>query len=1078
MRNNNIKEEKLNFFSKWAKFFITKYKLTIILLIALVILGLFGASNNQRQDFPSIPINYIFVSATYPGASPEVIGSDVIKPIENQIKGHKEVAKMRSSAYANYGSVVIETKSFDKETINKTITEFNELANKASLPDGVDINVGTEDAAGPSLVYVLSSDKISYNEIIKKAPKVKEYLEKESKEIKEVQVMPETDFDVKIKLDAKALQEKRLDVNTVKQIIQANLQVLPGGSITDEETNISKQITINNPVSQIDDIKNITLADGSKLSEIAEITEEAKSGDTQLAAGFLRDGQPQYSDQAVYLMLIKQDKGDVIKMKKDITAAIDKIYDKNILDENINIDLTYDSSTYVETQISTLLRNGIFGLIIILVVFMFFIDIRAGLVVSLIVPFSFLITLFILYELGFTINILTTFAMILTLGIIVDNAIVIAEGMQHRMSKYGDSKLKAALSTIRDLGPAVTSATATTVVVFIPAARMGGIIGEFMKYIPYTMIIMLVVSYFLAISITPLLGKWILKKETEEERKERRLTKSQKYLVLPAIVFYGQKMIDKLVEVYGRFMSRVYRKWTYKLAIVLILLAGFIYSMSLVGTGKVKSSQFPMTDTQQFSISMDFPVGTSNEVKKEITSDLMKEAIKVPYFEGSFMMQGQLFILITDPSKRRNDKDTTVYTIVDNLNEKINYIRDRAPQDTTISVGAQGYGPTSSSYDVIVEVKNTDGEAIKKTIEGLDSFVVGKEDNGDFKINKISNELKDNLVPSIEINFDKNKIEEYGIAPLTTSMIVNSVFSESDLGKVTIGEGGRQDGVKLLFNENSKKSIDDIKNLIVGVQGIKPIKLSDIAEVKSEDKAQSINFIDGARSVSYQIYLDVADEDKAAEITKVQKDIQDYLNKDRLNDFGLDEDSIAYGGFASDIATDFNKLLVTFIIAIIAVFLILAYQFNSYLQPLMIMLAVPVALIGVFPALYAVGSSLDMISGLGVITLVGIVVNDAIVFIDYFNRLRKRDKNQKLSEALVETGKMRFKPIFSTSITTIAAIVPLTIQDPFWRGLGTTVIFGLTFATIGNLIVLPIVINMVERIFGWFRGRFGRKVVG
>ncbi|NQV00401.1 MAG: efflux RND transporter permease subunit, partial [Parcubacteria group bacterium] len=969
------------------------------------------------------------------------------------------------------GVAVVEVKSFKKDKIKEVVADFSDIVGSISLPADVEINVGTEDAMGPSIAYVLSSDELSFDQVIEEAPKVAEYLEKASDEIKEVSVAPDTDFEIKIELDAEKLSEKQLDIATIKQVIQANLQVLPGGSIKDQENNTDKQINIENPAGSIDDIKNITLPTGDKLMDVAEIKRESKGKDSLFMAGYLRDGEAQYSDQAVYLLAMKEDEGDVIRMKQDMDKAIEVLYEKDILDEKVEINLTYDSSVYVSMQISSLLKNGFFGLIIILVVFMFFIDIRTGVVVGLIIPFAFLITLFILYQIGYSINILTTFAMILTLGILVDNAIVIAEGMQHRLRKYGDSPAMAAINSIRDLGPAITAATITTVVVFIPFARMGGIMGEIMKYIPYTIIIMLLVSYFLAISITPLLGKWILKKETEEERAKKKLGKWQKYLVIPAIVFYGQRMIDRLVENYGVVMAKIHKRWLFKISILVVLLIGLIGSFSLLGAGKVKTAQFPITDSAQFGISVDFPTGTSIDVRREITSDLMKEAVEVPYFEGSFIMEGQIFILVKDPAERAKDKETTVYTIVEDLNRDVQYVKDKAPEDTHINISAQGHGPSGAAYDIVLEVKDSEEETIVKAINDIDKFVNEKKDNEDYKIKRISNGLQDELVPFVEVNFDKDKMREKGIAPLTTSMVINSVFSQSDVGKITLREDGIQDDVKLTFNDESKNSAQDIKDLVVGSAGRDVVKLNDIAQVEPKDKTQSIKFIDGDRTVSYQIALDIEDEKRAAEAAEFETEIKDYLTKEKLESFGLDEDSVAYGGFASDIDTDFQNLFMIFIIAMVAVYMVLAFQFNSYIQPLLIMMAIPIALIGVFPGIFLVDSSLDMISGLGVIALVGIVVNDAIVFIDYFNRQRKKNPKANLIDTLVYTGKVRFKPIFSTSITTIAAILPLTIGDVFWRGLGTAVIAGLIFATIGNLVVLPIMICMMEKVFAWFRKR-------
>ena len=1067
------KEKKsLNFFAKWARFFITKYKITIILLIALMGLGVYGAMDNQRQDFPSISINYVFISATYPGASPEVVASEAINPIENAIKGHSETKRIRSTASPSYGVVIVELASFDEDTIEKTVTDFKELVNGAGLSSDVETKVATEDVGGPSIAYVLSSDSKSFDEVIEAAPKVKEYLEKASQEVKQVDIAPEAEFEIRVELDAVKLAAARLDVSTVKQIIESNLSVLPGGSVVDESDNITKQINITKPTQSLDDVKNITLTGGKKLTDVAEVKREPVAKESLLMAGYVENGEAKYSDQAVYLLLMKEADGDVIRMKEDIDKAVASIYEEDILAEDIGINLTYDSSSFVKSQIDSLLRNGFIGLIIILVVFMFFIDIRTGIVVGLIIPIAFLITLFILNQIGYSINILTTFAMILTLGILVDNAIVIAEGIQHRLQKYGDNKLTAALKAIRDLGPAVTAATATTIVVFIPFANMSGFMGEIMKYIPYTIIIMLVVSFFLAISITPLLGKWILKEQTEEERKSRKLKKWHKYLVLPMIVFYGQKIVDGLVSFYGRVMSVIHRRWLFKIGIIVLVAVGLAASFSLVAMGKIPSAQFPVTDAAQFTATATFPAGTEYETKKEIMSDLMKEVVKAPYFEGSFVMQGQIFTIIAEPDKRSHDKDTTVYTIVDELNERVDPIRERAPAGTYISIGAQSYGPPEAASDVIIEVKNDNAEVIAKTVEEIDEFVNEKNDDGDYKIDRITNDLKDKLVPSVEIIFDKDKLKRYGVAPLTTSLIVNSVFSESEIGKITVREDGVQDKVSLAFNENSKNSVDDVKGISVVTATGRSITLEEIAEIKTVDKAKSIDFIDGSRAVSYKLALDIEDQqERSKEAKLLETDIKNHLTDEKLDSYGVEKDEISYGGFAAEIESDFEQLFMIFIIAMIAVYLILVFQFNSYVQPVMILMAIPIALIGVFPGIWLVDSSLDMISGLGIIALVGIVVNDAIVFIDYFNRQRKKHPEWPLVKTLVYTGQVRFKPIFSTSITTMAAILPLTIQDPFWRGLGTAVVCGLLLATFGNLVVLPIFIVIYEKMKRCIRER-------
>ncbi|MBU0612474.1 efflux RND transporter permease subunit [Patescibacteria group bacterium] len=1069
------KEEKLNFLAKWSRFFISKYKITIIFLIAMILMGFWATDQNQRQDFPPVPLNFVFVSVVYPGAGPEAIATEVLGPIEDTVNNHEQTVRIRSTAYPNYGISWVEIKSFNESVINETIKEFKEQIDALSLPENVDTRVFTEDAMSVSMAYVLSSDTESLDDVLSAAPKLKEYIQNSSDEIKNIDLAPSSDFDVRIELDAVKMIQKGMDVQTVKGAVGANLSLLPGGSIVDEETGITNQINIENPSTSVDDIKNIVLSAGVKLSDIAEVKRQASDFDALTMAGYIENGEPKFNDEVVYLMVGKTDDGDIIQLKNDVEVALEDVYEKGILDESMSINLVMDSAISVESQINSLLKNGLIGLIAILIVFMFFIDIRIGLVVGLIIPFTFLITLFVLNQIGYSLNTLTLFAMILTLGILVDNAIVIAEGIVHRIQKYGETKAKAAVLAIRDLGPAVTAATLTTIVVFIPAANMGGIMGEIMKYIPYTIIIMMIVSYFLAISITPLLGKWILKQETEEERANRKLRPWQKMLIIPIIVLYGQRMIDSVVSGYGKLMEKVHRKWSLKIAILVILVAALGGSLAIAGSGKIPGSQFPITDTWSFTVSVNYPAGTPTDVRREIMSDIVKEGIEVPYFEGSYIFDNTNMVLITEPGARSDDKETTVYTIVEDIDDELQYVRDKAPEGTYISVNAISYGPSGTMYDVILEIKNSDAGILESAVDDVDKFVRGKSEAGEYEIKRISNDITDKLVPSVDISFDKDKVRQLGITPLTTSMIVNSVFSESDISKIVVREDGVQDDVVLTFSEESTNSVEKLEKLLIptAVGGV--VTLDQIATVSKVEEAESIDFIDGERTIMYQIDLDVAEDDRSGVAGKLETDIKEYLSAEKLESLGLESDGVGYGGFASEIEGDMSSLMNVFIIALIAVYLILVFQFNSYIQPALILMAIPMALIGVFPGLLLVGSSIDMISGLGIIALVGIVVNDAIVFVDYFNRQRKKNPDWSIAEALVYTGKVRFKPIFSTSITTIAGVLPLTMADPFWTGLGTAIIGGLIFSTIGNLVVLPILIYITDRVKKPFVRLFTRK---
>ncbi|MFC1640938.1 efflux RND transporter permease subunit [Patescibacteria group bacterium] len=847
-------------------------------------------------------------------------------------------------------------------------------------------------------------------------------------------------------MELEKLQQSGLTYDLVKGAITSQITSLPGGSVKTSEGKI-ETINIEAPVSSIDEIKNIPLGPVT-LGDISNVTRTPKDQDTILYGGFVRDGKAQWKE-AVYLLVFKKDDGDAIRISEAVHGAIDDIEADNMISSKVNIETLYDSSPYIEDQVSSLINNGLLGLALILLVLLFFINLRTAIVVSLIIPMAFLITLFILPVIGYTLNILTLFSMILTLGILVDNAIVIAEGINYELDR-GKKKKQAILSAMRRLGPAVTAATVTTIIVFIPFASIGGIMGEFMKFIPYTIIIMLAVSYILAITITPFFSYYILKEETKEKRYAREMPGWQKAILIPKAVQTGQKFVDRLVERYKGLMTRIFAKRWRRIVTVVSTVLLMLISFGVFGS-QLKFEQFPSDDAELLSVSFDFPTGTPKEDKEEVFEKVLEEAVTLPHFQNFYNFEGSVWITFTVPKDR--DDGMTIFEIDDQFNEQLVAVRDSISEEYTFETSPATYGPPESGNDVTVEFLSRDFSKLEKAADDLVEYTQSQEG-----VDEVENGIRDNELKSVAVQFDQDKLAQSGADPLLASSAINAVFAEQEIGSVSVRTDGISDDVVLLFDQKSRDSVDDVKNLpVTNLQG-NVLSLNSIADVKEVSSLFTITRLEGKRVASVGIKLDNSDDAIAFE----QK-MKDYLTEDKLNEFGLEEEDVSYGGFVVTSAEDYKNLQIVFILAIIFVYLILIYQFNSFGQPLLILLTIPIAMIGVFPGLMAVGSSINMISGLGVIALVGIVVNDAIVLLTTYNRYRKEYPEETKYEILTRTGANRFKPILSTSITTIFGIMPLTIRDPFWAGLGMSIIAGLIFSTIGTLVVLPVIYSMFIR---------------
>lgn len=482
---------------------------------------------------------------------------------------------------------------------------------------------------------------------------------------------------------------------------------------------------------------------------------------------------------------------------------------------------------------------------------------------------------------------------------------------------------------------------------------------------------------------------------------------------------------------------------------------------------KLQFEQFPSKDGSMLSVSYDFPVEMTFEDKKEIIKKVNNEIIELPYFQKFYNFQDVTQIEITDPAQR--DDEITIFDIKENLEDKIAQIRNEIEnEDVQIKVDDISYGPPASEYDIVAEFLSNDSEVLDKATSALSEYLDNEE-----SVSKYENVLKEGLVKNIEIDFLEDKLGDLEVDPLIASGIVNATFSENNLG--SIGDGNEKSSdVVLGYNDDSKNSIDKIRDInipsnktetiltnpFVGATQVIPVivRLDDIADVKEVEKPQSIQRYKSQRVGTVNISVK-----EGFDVAEVENKIKEEFDEDKLKELGLESDGLTFGGQLAEFQSDYSNLQIIFLLAAIFVFLVLVFQFNSYSQPLLIMTTVPLALIGVFPGLYMIDPSINLVSGLGIIALVGIVVNDAIVFVDTMNRFSRENPKNTTADNLVKTGFTRLKPIFSTSITTIAGILPLTIVDPFWTGLGVAIIFGLIFSTAGTLIVVPVIYHSFTR---------------
>ena len=701
---------------------------------------------------------------------------------------------------------------FDTGDLTDAADKMTAEINKVNLPSDVDFNVESIEAGGTTIAVGLVSDENRTNkELLQIASDIKADIEASSNEISHVDIAPDDSFKVNIVLDQQMLTQNQLSHSAVSSTIQSYISSLPSGSIKTEE-GVDESININAPAQNIEDIENILIG-GVRLNDIAQIERIPVNSENITFAGFLEDGKG-VAKESVYMEIYKTDQGDSINISNAVLDTIDSLKKAGDIPDDVRAVTLFDSAPSVEKQITDLLGSASLGLVLILVVLLFFINFRAAVVVATILPLAFLATLFTLYVIGFTINILTLFAMILSLGILVDNAIVITEGIVFELEK-GVSKREATLRALKNLGPAVTTATATTLVVFIPFASVGGIMGEFIKYIPYTIIIMLIISYFLAISITPLFGKWLLK----EEEGGKKMESWHKYLVFPLVVKYGQKGIDDIANGYKKLIYRVHKHIipkTVTLVLSIILIFGRLFSV-----GQLKGEQMPSVDSSLLLVTFEFPTGTTFETRKEVVSKAQEEIVDIPFFQTSLNFPtGEIYITIEEPTERRGE-DLDGFDVAEQLDKDLQGIAQEY-EGVRINAGLAGYGPPASEYDVTLEIKDNDLLDLERVSGEINEFAESRND-----IERVINGYTDRLVSSVEVDFIDQALNDRGISNLQAAGAIRSVFSSEELGRVTVRDDGVSDRVYIEFSDEAKNSLEDLRMLPVAPRTV----LSDIAEI-------------------------------------------------------------------------------------------------------------------------------------------------------------------------------------------------------------------------------------------------------
>lgn len=1148
INEGQLKEFGLSSFS--VKNVTTVYVLTVLIFLS----GLMAYTSMPSETFPEIVIPQIYVGTAYPGNSPTDIEKLVTRPLEKEINGITGIDKITSTSVEGYSTILVE---FDFE-----VTPDEALR---KVKDKVDVAKGKSDfpqdlPADPNVFEMNFSELMPIQNInlsgdfnLEQLKEYAEYLEEEIEdlpEISKVEIRGIDDKEVAVSIDLQRMEALDISFNDVAGAIGNENMSISGGNLLVD--GYRRNVRVVGDFKTMQDIENVIVkherGDLVYLRDIATVD----FGEVETESYAREYGRP-----VVMLDVMKRAGENLIIVSEKINKILDDAK-AEYFPKNLEISVTNDQSNQTKNQLNELENSIIFGMLLVVLVLMFFLGLRNALFVGIAIPLSMLMSFLILNLLGVTLNTIVLFSLVLALGMLVDNGIVIVENI-YRMMDEGMERTKAAKYGAGEVAMAIIASTATTLAAFVPLALWPGIFGEFMSYLPLTLIIVLASSLFVALVINPGLTSVLMKVEEENPNKKKWTRIAAILMVVGVVIGYlinalvpanilwlgniiliagvlilshiwlTVPLTDWFQNTFLPILENYYRK-TLQYALrgrnpyyffggtVLLLL----FSGILLGINPPKTLFFPENQPNIAYVYIEMPIGTDIEETNKVTLELEEKVQKlVKKYEYDREVEGK--------KERYNYMVESVISQVGEGTSDPNQGPSMAqtPNKAKITVAfrefsdrVDGDGNLLLSADVLDEIRNSIG-----SYPGV-QIVVDKDENGPpagapinievkgddyIRLVKLAQEIKTYITesgiagieelkldveegkPEMPIEIDRAKARALGISTAQIGQALRTALFGREVSRYKEGEDDYP--INLRFTDKYRYNIDDLMNQKITFRDqsdgkIKQVPISAVAKAKKTSTFSAVKRNDLNRVVTLQ--SNVLNDFNP---TEVNNNI-----KTAMKNFKLPAGySVDFTGEQEEQAEQMAFLSTALMIAVFLIFLILVGQFNSASKPFIILVTVVLSLIGVLLGL--VFFRMDfviMMTMIGIISLAGIVVNNAIVLIDYINQLQARKledlglderANLPIREVyltIVQAGKTRLRPVLLTAITTVLGLLPLATgmninfftliseNDPqiyfggdnvvFWGPMSWTVIFGLTFATFLTLIIVPVMFYILTRI--------------
>lgn len=1010
---------------KISKFSIDRPVFTTVVMFLVIILGIVSLMRIPLKLIPDLNPPIAVVVTTYEGAGPTEVSEKVTKPLEESLSTLPGIENISSTSQEGSNFILLE---FSWSTnIDSVQNDVLQRIGQTPMPEGAGEPqfLKFDPSQFPIIQLSLQSDGEADLE------QLAETLQSDLSSVEgvaNVNVTGITADEVIVELDEAKMEEYGVGQSDVVQLIQANNISLPGSTVESEGKTLTTRVV--SQLTTVEDIQGLSISvnplNGEEVTvaDIATVERKPLNEDTITRAN---------DKPAVLLSILQESNANTADVSEGFQEKLDEMLSRDQY-ASVQADILFDQGDYIRLAIGNIANSLLVGGALAMAVLFFFLrNIKSPLIIGVAIPYSVIVTFVLMYFAGFNLNIMTLGALALGIGMLVDNAIVVIENIYRHLSMGKDPK-RAAYDGAREVGGAITASTLTTVAVFLPVIFISGILGQIFKEFALTISFSLLASLVVALTVIPMMASRFLTAVPADLELKRQTSKRL-------------MTFEKAVR-----WSLGHR--TIVLVTALLLLAGGVSGLTKVGT------QFlPPTDEGFVSVRVETENGTSleetNKVVQAVESVLSEEKDTQVYVSliGSTQEEAsrgtgeaneaEMYVKMTE------ERERSIFEFVDDVKPAAEQAAKAVNETAEVSFNLQSASGTAPQT-LTFSVRDTDSNRLTESIEQIQSEVETIEGVTDVQTDR------DETVQEIQMTVNREEAQSAGFAPAQIAQIVNNATRGVFATQIIESETSEVKTVFVRYDEEVTANLEKLRQMLVKTPAGNFVPLESLADIAVTDGPVNIRHIEGQDAVQFTVTYG-ADENLGDISTAVDE---------KVESLGLsDETVLSYSGDQELLDNSKDDMIMAMVLAVVLIYIVMAAQYESFKYPFVIMFTVPLMVIGVALSLIVAQLPLSIPAIIGVLILVGIVVNNAIVIVDYI--LQRKQEGYSGTEAIVQSVKDRVRPILMTALTTILGLIPLAsgigdgteINQP----MGITVIGGLISSTFLTLFVIPVVFSLFDK---------------